>query len=362
MTTQTRSVRILSGAVDKVDGMVVLRGVISPASLVNLKTDTYQREAMPLSSQSSILSALGKGERLPDIELGMRGARYREDKQDGSILLLDDIYIIDGLQRVSGSVHFLAGNPTANIRIGATIYFNTDKEWERERFRVLNTARLKVSPSILLRNLRETSPGTLLLYGLSKNEKAFPLYERVSWSQRMTRGELITALTFAKSAIFLHAHKGPTRASNVTDIAAYMDRYVKSVGLQNVRENIRTFYELVDECWGIKRVQYRESAVYMRGQFLHVLAKLLSDHHDFWQEPDEKRLFIYAPIKRKLAQFPITDPTVMSLASSAGKSREMLYMLLRDHINKGKTTKRLTSRIPDGAVIVSDDNNESEAA
>lgn len=85
--------------------------------------------------------------------------------------------------------------------------------------------------------------------------------------------------------------------------------------------------------------------------------RLLSDHHDFWKQPDEKQLFIEAPLRRKIAGFPITDPQVNTLAGAGGKSREYLYMLLRDHINSGRRTKRLTSRLGD-LVDFSEDDDE----
>jgi hypothetical protein len=361
--TRITSVRVLSGAVDKQGGKVVLRGVISPETLTNLRSDTYQREAMPLSSQSSILSALEAGERLPDIELGMRGVRFREDKSDGSIFLLDEVYIIDGLQRVTGGIYHLGKNPGADIRIGATIYFNTTKEWEQDRFRVLNTARLKVSPNVLLRNLKERDNGKnyglVTLYGLSNNDRAFPLFERVCWAQRMTRGELITALVFAKTSLFLHSHKGPSARNSVAEVSDALERSIKAVGTQHFRENVRTFFNLIDECWGIKRVHYRDGAVYMRGQFLYVLAKVLSDHYEFWQDDDEKKLFIYASTKKKLFQFPINDPYVTSLVGSGGKSRDLLYALLRDHLNRGRKTRRLSSR-RGTAISLDDSDREAE--
>jgi hypothetical protein len=353
----TEAIKILTWSLDELDGKIILRGVIAPESLTHLQVDSYQREVAPLSSQKSILEALTLGEALPDIELGMRG-QLTKDGKNGEILLLDPTYIIDGLQRVSTAVHFLgSGNKTA--RIGATVHFGTTREWERERFRILNMQRAKVSPNVLLRNRREDSRAVLSLYGLTQTTKDFVLHNRVSWGQRMNRGELISALTFLKVAGILHSHKAAGRSNSIDEIVPALDRTIEIVGLQNVRDNIKVFFDLVDECWGVRRVQYREGAVHMRGQFLFVLARLISDHTDFWHQPDEKKLFVEAQLKRKIAQFPINDPHVSNLASSSGKSREMLYMLLRDHINRGKTTKRLRSRIPDGMV---DFENEAEAA
>ncbi|MDP6528033.1 MAG: hypothetical protein QF858_04160 [Candidatus Pacebacteria bacterium] len=361
VTRKTSHVTLNNAALDETEqGEIILRGVVSPESLHLLLVDDYQREAMPLTALSSILEALEQKESLPDIELGMRGQKFKEDA-DGVYVLQDDVYIIDGLQRTNAAIHFLASKPDAKVHIGATVHFDTSKEWERNRFRVLNTLRSKVSPNVLLRNKREESAAVLMLFGISTNDKNFVLWNRISWSQRMTKGELLTALMFAKVIGRLHAHKAPTKRNQIDELVPALDKAVEIVGMQNMRENIRTFFELVDECWGVRRVQYREGAVHMRGAFLYVLAQLLSDHFDFWRSnPEEKKLFVEASLKRKLAQFPVHDPQVVNLASSGGKSRELLYMLLRDHINSGKRTKRLKSRI--GDLVTLDDNDEEEAA
>lgn len=354
-------VKLFNAALDDAEDSpagVVLRGALDLGSLHHLLRDDYQREAQPLTSQWRIIDALKTGSRLPDVDLGMRGEEFTT--REGSFFLKDPVYIIDGIQRISTIIHFLSMNPGAVVRIGATVHLNTTKEWERERFHKLNNWRNKLSPNILLRNMRENNPGILMLYGISMNDKVFPLHHRVSWSQRMTKGELITALTFAKTIAFLHSHKVSSARNNVEEIGVGLQKLVEVVGIQALRENIRTFFDLIDSCWGIKSVQYKEGAIYMRGQFLHVLARLLSDHRDFWQDNAEKRLFISADLRRKIAQFPIHDPEVARLAGSSGSARQILYMLLRDHINKGKTTKRLTPRSTATTADLDDDTGEED--
>lgn len=349
-------VRILAGALDETEkGEIVLRGVVSPDSLTSLLTDDYQREAAPLTSLSSLLEALKTGETLPDIELGMRGERYTD--KEGVIHLRDEVYIIDGLQRVNAAIHYRQENPESNSRIGATIHFGTNVEWERERFRILNTLRSKVSPNIILRNRREGSAAVAMIHSLSTTD-SFVLCGRVTWSQRMMRGELISALSLAKVIGRLHAHKAPTKRTAIDELVPALDKAVEIFGIQNLRHNTRAFFDLVDECWGIKRIQYREGASYIKAGFLMVLARVLSDHVDFWRQPDEKSFAVEASLRRKIAQFPVHDPQVINLASSGGKSRDMLYMLVRDHINSGKRSKRLRSR--QGDMIPVDNGDEEE--
>lgn len=336
-------IRIIHCALDETPkGEIVLRGVVDQNSLVHLKIDDYQREAAPITALSSILGALKGGETLPDIELGMRGENFSE--REGTALLKDEVYIIDGLQRVNGAIHFLAQNSAAQVRLGATIHFGTTKEWERERFRILNTLRNKVSPNVILRNRREDSSSVATLYSLSTSDKGFPLNDRVSWNQRMTRGELISALTMLKVVGHLHSHKAPARRTSVDELVPALDKAVDVFGVQILRSNTKTFFQLVDECWGIKRIQYREGAIYVKSTFLNVLARLMSDHYDFWRESDEKVLTVEASLRRKISLFPINDPQIVSLATGNGKAADMLYILMRDHINSGKRTKRIRSR------------------
>src|SRR5215831_7176219 len=147
-------------------GSIILRGVLDQSSLKYLRTDDYQREALPLTSLSKMIRAMQAGEVMPDIELGMRGQRFRT--KDDVFWLLDLTFVVDGFQRINAALHVLSLNPGAMVHIGATVHFDTTKEWERERFRVLNTQRTPVSPNVLLRNKRDDSPAILTLYGLSK--------------------------------------------------------------------------------------------------------------------------------------------------------------------------------------------------
>lgn len=356
-----KPIRILNGGLDDYKGDVILRGSVDPNSLTDLLVDEYQREALPVTALKDMLVALADGVVFPDIELGMRG--HAISSREDVFVLKDPVYIVDGQQRVNAAIHFLRSQPDKTLRLGATIHFGTSKEWERERFLVTNANRLKVSPNVLLRNLRESSEAIRALHGLSTRDDRFVLKGRICWNQRMTRGEFITALTLTKVAGRLMAHKAPGARSNRTnELVSSLDRAVTVYGVNIFRDNVRTFFDLLDECWGVRRVQFKESAIYMRGTFLFVLAKLLCDHLDFWREEDGRRLFIEAPLRKKISIFAINDPEVIRLASSGGKAQEMLYMMLVGHINSGKRTKRLTPRA--GAIVSFDegDNGSDDEA
>ncbi len=351
-------VRLFNAAIDDAADSpagVVIRGSLDISTLPNLVCDDYQREAQPLSSQGRIIEALKDGTRLPDTDLGMRGDTFQVEK--GVYILKDPTYIIDGNQRISTIIRYGEANPHLKLRIGAVVHLNTTKEWERNRFHKLNNWRKKLSPNILLRNMAETNPGIQMLYNLTTKDRAFPLNQRVSWSQNMSRGELVTALTFAKPVAILHSHKVSTANGNVEEIGRGMQKLIETVGVNTVRDNIKTYVDLIDSCWGIKAIQYKEGAIYLRGTFLNVLARILSNHYDFWQDPAEKRLFINADLRRKIAQFSINEPEVVRLSGSSGPSREILYILLRNHINSGKRTKRL---IPRSTECTADESEEGD--
>src|SRR5260370_5388690 len=141
---------------EKIDGKVeiILRGEIEPSYLFSLKPGEYQREVLPLSLDPDLIDATRKGI-VPSITLGMRGGNY-DIKNHNTYLLYDPVYIIDGLQRVTAAGELLKRKASLP-RLGVTIYFNTKESWERTLFTKLNTTARKLSPNILVANLRHTS-------------------------------------------------------------------------------------------------------------------------------------------------------------------------------------------------------------
>jgi hypothetical protein len=349
------NVKLFNAALDEAADSpagIVLRGALDVTTLTALRSDDYQRDEGQYTSQKKILMALNDGTRLPDIELGMRGQHYSSSKEE--FTLKDDVYIIDGLQRISTMREFLSRYPDKVIHIGATVHFNTTKEWEKDRFHKLNNWRKRISPNVLLRNLRDRNRFILALYGLVYNDTSFPLYCRVSWSQNMKRTELLTALLLVKIANKLHVHinstgrnapygsgSGGIGGGNIEDLAGTVLRRSEVVGLQVMKENVREFFKIIDEMWGVSSVQYKDKSPHLHGTFLSTLAKLFSDHKDFWQG---NKLFVPLPMRRKIKTFPMNDPHVKELCGSGGKAGDVLYELMEQHINSGKRTHRLRAR------------------
>jgi hypothetical protein len=333
------SIRVYNAAmdVDEDRDSIILRGVLDASSLRHLQVADYQREIMPLASIAKLADAYKTGT-VPDGELGMRGDAVRE--RNGAMYLHDPVYIIDGLQRVTAAMH-AAQQYDIVPRFGATIHLNTNEEWERERFKILNSNRSAVSPNVMLRNMRYDHPSLEMLYALSKENKRFVLHDRVSWNQRMSRTELLTARSLLLSTTFLHQHVSHARSSSIQAASYALDRIMDKIGMHTLRTNILTFYSFVDNAWGVRTVAYRSTASYMRQTFLQMLGQVFARHTNFW---DGSKLVIPAPLARKISTYPVYDPWVVQMASASGKSRDALYLDMVDHINKGKRTGKLQAR------------------
>lgn len=318
----------------------VIRGVLANESLAHLRVDNYQRELLPSASRRDIRAGIQAGDRLPDIVLGMRGETFSLES-NGDLLLHDPVYIIDGQQRCRTMMEMLSGETSVRMRLGAIVHVKTTVVVERSMFQKLNQFQKKVSPNILLRNLKEDHPALTALYGLTKNDKAFAMFGRVSWGQNMLRGELMSANMLLTIVLRLHAHLGAAQNTKLALLVPAADKTAAAIGLATWRENVKAFFTTIDECWGIRRIHIKSGAPYMRHGFVFVLASILSDHPDFWQG---KRLVVPSELRNKLAKFHTDDPEIVRLAGASGAARNTLYIHLITWLNSGKRTKRLVSR------------------
>lgn len=339
MSRERDSIKIVNAALDETpDGAIIIRGVIDPDSLHQLKVGEYQREVLPQSKIEDLVQAYMTGGRVPDIELGMRGHRTRD--HENTYYLQDDVYIIDGLQRVTAGKVLMQNGSGLKPHLGVTVHLDTTEAWERERFRILNAMRSKLSPNVLLRNRRHDSQAVDSLFHLC-SDKQFVLYQRISWSQRKQREHLIDAMVFIKVVGALHSHLGPGLSQKVDELSRGLDKTMEAVGRTALRENIKTFFDVVDQAWGLRAIVYSDTSPHIRANFLRTLARVFSDHPIFWQET---RLTVDRDTVAKLKPFPIRDPSVSSLASGSSTSAQLLYTLIVNHINSGRRTRRLVQR------------------
>ncbi len=333
-------VKVIHAGLDEdEDGSIILRGRIDPETLDALQIDDYQREILPVSNINQIMQGFEPGGSVPDIDLGMRGARTRD--ADDVFTLLDDVYIIDGQQRVTAAKRYRLQGKVP--RLGATIHFNTTKKWEIDRFRTLNADRIKVSPNVLIRNTRDEYDVISALYNMSENDNQFVMKGRICWSQSKQRLHLITALTMLKAIGIMHSHLSPGLSGMGKELCPALEKTFDLVGRNIFRENVRTYFQIIEDCWGIRTVTYA-GACHLRNTFLFSLARLLCNHPTFWRE---NKVFIEMDLLRKLKTFPVQDPTVQQLSGAGGQAGKMLYSLMVEHINRGKRTKRLKQRIAD---------------
>jgi len=359
MTKEIDRVKIINGALEETpSGDVILRGTIAVESLKSLKTDEYQREVLSRSGRggagpSRLMKGIQSGVRLPDIELGMRGQNFTSHGK--TFVLHDPVYIIDGLQRVTALIEHIEehGSPNGAQPLGAMIQFRTTKQSEKERFGILNgPGRTPVSPGVLLRNIRDKHPSILTLYGLSKSDTSFALYGRVCWDQRMKQQEILKAMLLVKSALSIHsgihrriilehgaAKRDESKAADNKG-AAMLDRVAKEIGLQNFRENVKDFFELIDECYGIRSIEYGEAQGHLRGVFLSVLGTFFANNKQLWNA-EGKRIRVDNKTRERFKSFAINDPEIRRLCGAGSTSTEpILYRYLLNHMNKHKSKNR----------------------
>lgn len=330
--TESQSIKVIHAALDEQHNEIILRGVIDPRSLHLLKVGDYQREKLTKSKIAALKKAL-RETGVPDIVLGVRGQNFRTD---GDVFWLDDdVYIIDGLQRVSAALELLEAGEEVDLRLGAKFHFGTTHDSERAMFQRINLGQTKLSSNVTISNMRDEVPAADALWRLSHNH-SFVLAGRICWRQNKRTKDLITAVTLVKVAGMLHSHAGPGRSTNVVELVNGLQKIMNNIGRPTFVQNVKKFFELVDKAWDFKRVAYRRSAPYLRTTFLLELARVLSDHTNFWE--DGKLVYDEGVVKR-LFNFPIHDPEIVRLAGTTGTGAQFLYTRFVEALNAGRRGK-----------------------
>jgi hypothetical protein len=122
--------------------------------------------------------------------------------------------------------------------------------------------------------------------------------------------------------------------SRYDELSTGLQTLMPRIGRSVLRDNIRLYWETIDECFNVRGVEI--SAPYLKGAFLTVLARLFADHKDFWHDT---QLSVSTDQRRKLAKFPIDEPTISRLCGSNGQSQTTLFIHLTDHMNKGRSSR-----------------------
>lgn len=355
------SIRILKGSIDdvEVEGNPCLRGIIAVESLPHLRIDpSYQREYLNVSTRRNIMEGLTTGQRLPDLELGMRGQTLvAPDGPLGDILLADPVFIIDGQQRRGSILEYVERFPGSDPRQGVVVHFGSTREWERRRFEALNLHHTRVSTGIIVRNMRENCTGIACIYGLTQTDRDFPLFDRVGWNQNLAVKDLISGTGYASRILQLHGHiAGGIAVTSVKEMTTAFDKLVGLIGLAQLRANTQAFFNLIEHCWEIKGLSKRGS-VWLKATFLQALCDVFSDHLDFWAGDKGTKFGVPVDIRNRLEKFPVQDPEIRNLSASAGQARQILRQMLINWLEKGR---RSTLHKRDMAELLS--RHRSEAA
>jgi hypothetical protein len=140
----------------------------------------------------------------------------------------------------------------------------------------------------------------------------------------------------------LHSKFGAGRYLHVSGIWQALPPMMSSVGHATMIENVKTFFQLLDSAWGIRKILYKDRATHLKSGFLFALADVISEYPAFWSG---KSLRIDRDMQKKIGQFALSDPNVRAMACS-GSSIAFLTRLIVDHINAGKRTRRLVAPDP----------------
>lgn len=339
----TEGIRILRPSLDDdPDGSTTLRGPITIESLKRLRFGAYQREQLPNQTNRKIQQAVVNGTQLPDITLGMRGDRFTADT-DGSVVLLDPVYVIDGKQRVTTILAHLASYPADHVKIAAVVYFNTNQRIEQDRFHALGLYQTRIAGNVIARNMRDDVPLVSSLYGLSVAQKDSPVFNRVCWQQKMARNHLLSATTYLTMGLELHGHLAATKYGAVTELKQACSNLTRVVDIQTARENINTFWGLIDQSWGFRELVAKVKETHLHHSFLSAVVRILSDHTDFW---DGNKLVISSDLRRKFKTFRTHAPDVQNLATATGRSaKDMLRLTIIEHLNF-RARRKLMARRP----------------
>jgi hypothetical protein len=323
---------------------IVIRGELEPETLPDLEVDWYQRgQVNPKKIKELMAGIEANSDNIPDLTIGMRGKTY-DITNDGGVVLHDPTFIIDGFQRWTASMLLMEKKTLPYL--GVKAFLPSDIDFELKMFRDLNSKRTSMSASVLLRNEKEYSRVAATLWGLSRDPK-FALDGRVAWDQQVEKtinGQLLRGITLLDVLFRMHSHVDTvvfTRGNVIKRVYA-LEKVIDAVGLQRARDNLTTFFDVVDEAWGIRGAQLKYNETFLTVGWLMALAKLFSDHREFWR--DDVELQVPANHMRDLKRIKWSDPKLEMMARGNATMQEHLKSAFLDIMNKGKSSGRLVDR------------------
>lgn len=344
-------IRLIACTIDEdEDKNIVFRGVIDPGYLYLLKVDFaagaiaggYQREQAKPDVIARWADDLLNGARFPDLALGMRGQRYSE--RDGATWLHDPTYLIDGQQRCAAAARAMQVDPSFRPRLGATVYIGSTRAFEARQFKIWNTVKNKMPLGVYLIQGRANHEAINTLYLLTYDHN-FALHGAVRWDQSREQRHLVSAMTYVKAAVVLHQHILGRHGININrtdDLLAALNHFGTS--LSALRDNVRAFFEAIDEAWGIRDHTRKQRLLWLRENFLIAFAKVLSQNINFWTGDRGDRLKISTADIQKLSSFDFDQRNIVALAGGGSQARRSLILEIEGHLDSGRRTGRLIKR------------------
>jgi len=344
--------------IEGVERITVL-GVIDPSTIPHIQVPDYQREILNSARTAGLYEAMKRGESIPPIDLGMRGDRTL-DRND-RLHLRDDVFVIDGLQRTNAAKRLCREGLEPTLQ--ATIHIDSDLQWERRRFRMLNMGQTGLSSNIVLRNLADDSDlvSPRILYRLATADRKFVLKGKVQWTQNRRKGDLISANTYYKVVSMLHSHMGAPRSSKTLELPTSLDLIVERIGENRFRANIRNFFMMLDDAFHYGNIVYKGNTSINKETFLKAWASVASSHENFW---DGDKFFVPEQIMKRIVNFSPNDHEVVRLSGGGKHALRSLETLIVDELNRSARSHRLRKKEIDSPEDghVEDDAEESEEA
>lgn len=271
----------------------VIRGAIEPDFFDSFVVPPYQREAMLHHKHTELVECLRpNGRGVPDdILLCVRGSKVTP-LHSGTFLVPGPLYLLDGHQRHEACMALLRDKEKCQ-KLGVKIILGTDEDEEIATFFQVNRLQTPVSTNVLLRN-NFNSAAVVALMDLEKQaheeQRLFPHILRDQTTKAKSKPLELNNRTYFEVAVILHGY-GPQ--SKIEELTVALDEITERYGTAVLIANVRTFFEIVAECFGGK-----EELMY-RAYLLRSLAMLFRDYQDFWDKSNT-RVLVKAPDKRKL--------------------------------------------------------------
>jgi len=329
-------VLVTNAALDEavIDGekRIILRGVIGPVDLRKLLIGPYQKKTHSNTKIRRLCQGVLNGDRLPDIECGMRGESF-ESTPDGKFLLYNPIYVIDGLQRKMALTATNGRYPEVLCTVGIVINFGTTEAWERARFEKLATDRTAVAPAVILRNAAKDNKIAKAIYDMTTDDKDCILYNRITWDQHEMAGEVVRANVLYQVISLLHAWRIAPASTKPHSLVMTVNEIADSIGDGVMLGNARKFFELVDHFWGFRQTQRRDGMIQIRPAFLYVMAELMATMTIFW---DGSSLNDNPKVRRLKPKLGIT-PKLKDWLAPNRDARALILSYYKRELNKGRT-------------------------